>query len=303
MKRTPGRLVIFALPLRLWLQRFSFLLLIALALGLMALGRTEPRAIEDLRARIVDAAAPMISALAQPVATFDRAATNIAGYFDLHAENARLRAENERLLQWQHAAQALIEENHDLRSFLHFKAEPNQSFITARVIGSSGGPFTRSMIITAGSLDGVRKGMAALAPGGLIGRVTEVGAWSARIMLLTDVNSRIPVMFSDGDGLQGTRAIMAGDNSATPHLLYLPQDITPAIGTRLVTSGHGGVFPPLLPVGVVSQASGGTADVVPSADFAHVGYVRLVDFALPGGDANPMARELEDAKQNPRRGR
>ncbi len=186
--------------------------------------------------------------------------------------------------QWQNAVANLQTENRELRGLLHFKTEPSLAYISARVIADTGGPFVRGLIITAGKLDGVREGMAAMTGDGLIGRVIEVGDWSSRVLLITDLNSRIPVTIAGS----GDRAILAGDNSNQPKLLYLPQDAVLSAGARVVTSGHGGVFPPGLPVGVVTEAGRGVYNVVPAADLGRVNDVRLVDFSLKGGEFNPI---------------
>jgi len=103
--------------------------------------------------------------------------------------------------------------------------------------------------------------------------MTEIGAWSARVLLITDLNSRIPVI------LEGTRthAILAGDNSAHPYLMYLPKAATVSPGDRLVTAGHDGVFPTGLAVGRVSSIESGEIRVEPIADLERLEYVELVD--------------------------
>jgi len=83
-----------------------------------------------------------------------------------------------------------------------------------------------------------------------------------------------------GDGRD--RAILAGDNSAQPRLLYLAPDVEVPLGATVVTSGHGGVFPPGLPVGLVSEIADGSVRVRPHVDWAHMEYVRLADYELPG---------------------
>jgi len=137
--------------------------------------------------------------------------------------------------------------------------------------------------------------MAAMSGDGLIGRVVEVGNWSSRILLLTDLNSRIPVMIANG----GDHAILAGDNRAQLKLLYLPQDAILATGSRVLTSGHGGVFPPNLPVGIVVGAQHGVYEVAPIAALGRINHVRLIDFNLQGGAFNPMTAKIDaDAKLN-----
>jgi len=136
----------------------------------------------------------------------------------------------------------------------------------------------------------VRKGDAALSGKGLLGRVAEVGERAARVLLINDLNSRIPVVIERSR----ERAILAGDNSVTPRLLYLPITTTVQVGDRVVTSGHGGAFPVGLPVGVVTAISDDGVRVLPFADATNIEYVRLMDFGLDG-----ILNVSDDERQSP----
>src|SRR5262249_48700346 len=160
--------------------------------------------------------------------------------------------ENERLLNWQQTALKLASENRRLRELLKLTPDPAATFITARVIASSGGAYVRSLMVRAGSANGVARGQAAVAGEGLVGRVSEVGSRAARVILVTDLNSRVPVVV---EGSQ-QRAMLTGDNSERPFLRYLDTSAQLKVGDRVVTSGQGGVFPPGLPVGVVASLDG-----------------------------------------------
>lgn len=278
-----------AIPWRALNQRFSFIVFLLLALGLLVWGRVQPAAVEHARARMVDGVAPVLDAIAWPMTSLENAVARVQSYVNLQAENKKLRAGTAQLTAWQNAVVALQNENRELRSLLHFKTEPGLAYISARVIADTGGPFVRGLVITAGKTDGVREGMAAMTGDGLIGRVVEAGDWSSRVLLITDLNSRIPVTIAGS----GDRAILAGDNSVTPKLLYLPADAVLNPGARVVTSGHGGIFPPNLPIGVVAESSRGVYSVLPTADLGRISYVRLVDFNLKGGAFNPMAAKME----------
>jgi rod shape-determining protein MreC len=297
MPVSPSRWSPFAaIPWRLLNQRFSFILFIVGALGLLLLGRVQPTLIEGARTHVVDGIAPALDAVARPLASLETMVDEAKSYFALRVENRRLAADNAQLKEWRNAVITLQHENHELRSLLHFKTEPGLAYISARVIADTGGPFMRGLIVTAGRLDGVKEGMAALTGDGLIGRVVEVGDWSSRVLLITDLSSRIPVTIAGS----GDRAIMAGDNSSSPRLFYLPPDAVLSAGAHVITSGHGGVFPPNLPVGIVTETGHGTYGVVPIADLGRVNYVRLVDFNLKGGDFNPVQTKLE-SEQKPAR--
>lgn len=277
-----------ALSWRMLVQRFSFVLFLFLSLALLVVGQNNPTAIARARARVIDGLAPTLSLLSRPVAAMESFTGRIESYRTLLAENEKLRADNANLIRWQNAALAMANENKELRGLLHYKVEPSLAYISARVIADTGGAFVRSLVLTAGRLDGVREGMAAMTGEGLVGRVVEVGEWTSRVLLITDMNSRIPVSVSD----TGDHAILAGDNESKPKLLYLPQDADVKVGARVMTSGHGGIFPPNLPVGVVSSVEHGTVWVTPMAAFGRINQIRLVDFNLAAGDFNPMTAKI-----------
>ncbi len=286
-----------ALPWRVIAQRFSFVLFLVFSLGLLVLSRSQPVILEQVRARVMDGLTPTLSLFSRPMAMIDGFSGRVQSYRSLLAENAKLRAENANLIRWQNAALAVANENRELRGLLHYKAEPSLAYITARVIADTGGSFVRSLVVTAGRVDGVREGMAAMTGEGLVGRVVEVGNWSSRILLITDVNSRIPVTLVD----TGDHAILAGDNTPQPKLLYLPQDADVKPGARIMTSGHGGIFPPNLPVGVVASVDHGEIQIAPMATFGRINQIRLVDFNLAGGAFNPISAKIQAQAGTPSR--
>ena len=95
---------------------------------------------------------------------------------------------DERLRRWQEVALALDQENQTLKSELHWMPDPAPSFVTARVVADAGGVYARAVLLSVGPHHPVAKGQIALDDRGLVGRVTEVGARSARVLLITDIN-------------------------------------------------------------------------------------------------------------------
>ncbi len=286
MKKPTGSLSHITTPVRAWVHRFAFFLLIASAFGLMLLGKADTVLVERARNAVTDAVAPLLDLASRPVDTINGVAEALREMADLRAENALLRRENDRLRNWQAVAQQLEAENTALRRLTQAIPEPGLRFVTARVIGDPGGAFARSVLVHAGARDGVAKGQAAITSAGLAGRVAAAGNQSARVLLLTDINSRIPVVVGKGRD----RAILAGDNTAQPKLLYMAPGVSAERGDQVVTSGHGGAFPPGLPVGVVSQVGEGGLRVEPFADWAHIEYLRLADYQLSGVLPPPGAR-------------
>ncbi|MFN4283346.1 MAG: rod shape-determining protein MreC [Alphaproteobacteria bacterium] len=264
-------------------QRFAFASLFALAFALMMLGKAENVLVERARVAIADVAVPILGALSRPIATIDDLLAQTSEMMDLRDENVRLREENARLRAWHGVATHLAAENDALRGLLNYAPPPRGGFISARVVGDGGGPFVRSALIGSGARDGVSKGLAVINEEGLVGRVTEVGQRSARLLLLTDFNSRIPVLLETSRD----RAILAGDNSPQPQLALLPATARPKVGERVVTSGHGGLLPAGLPVGVVLGTRDGQTRVKPFVNWDRLEYVRIVDFGpIPAPEAS-----------------
>lgn len=274
MRGRTGRGIRLAAPIRALLQRFAFLALLGLAFALIMLGRVDRPLVERVRAVTADIFEPVLSAVAQPVAFVGGIVGAIDDLIFAHEENVRLRAENARLLQWQEVARRLEQDNASMRRQLAAGPDLNHSFITGRVISDGGGPFVRTALINIGAKDGVRKGQAAIGEGGYAGRVTEVGSRAARILLLTDLNSRLPVMLQDG----GHRGVLAGDNSMNPRLEYLPAGAKPQPGQLVVTSGDGGQFPSGIPVGEVISVGEGSVRVRPLVDLGRMDFLRVVQF-------------------------
>ena len=294
MKKPAGPISHITTPVRALLHRFAFILLIASAFGLMLLGKADILLVERARTAVTDAVAPLLDLASRPVDSVNGMMASLREMADLRAENLRLRRENERLRSWQAVAQRLEAENTALRRLTHAVPDPGLRFITARVIGDPGGAFARSVLVNTGRRDGVVKGQAAITSAGLAGRVAEVGNRSARILLLSDINSRIPVLV----GESRDRAILAGDNTTHPRLLYLAPSVEAQPGEQVVTSGHGGAFPPGLPVGVISAVGESGLRVAPFVDWAHLEYLRLADYELSGVLNAPEGPATLEAKRD-----
>jgi rod shape-determining protein MreC len=267
-----------SIPLRQALSRLTLPALVAAAFGTMLLGKADALIAERARVVLADIVTPFYLAFADPARAVRDAVADIPGLLSLREENARLREENERLRRWQAAALALESENALLRRQLSYIPEAAPEFHTARVVADAGGVYARAALIAVPPGLEVRRGQIALDERGFVGRVTEVGQRSARVLLATDMNSRIPVT------LEGSRArsMMVGTNGPRPRLQFWAEGTRPAEGERLVTSAEGVGFPPGLPVGVVRYSASGTAEVELFARLDRLDLVRLFDFGLGG---------------------
>jgi len=273
-----------AAQLRATLQRTTPTLLIVLAVGVVLVGKADQALFEPLRTRAIDAAVPVLDALSQPLSAGAAAVERVRAMATLYQDNLRLAEENRKLLQWQQVALKLSAENEAIRGLLKVVPENGVSYVTARLIGNSGG-YVRTAMVNAGADQGAARGQAAIAEGGLIGRLTEIGKRAARVLLITDLNSRIPVVIP----ASRTSAVLAGDNSDRPRLVFASEPKAIRIGDRVVSSGDGGVFPPGLPVGVVGSLEEGGARVEPYAALSQLDYVLLIDYGLAGGLPTPAS--------------
>ncbi len=251
------------------------------SLAVMLLGRADDRLASNARMWLADGLSPLYATLAEPVARIRRVAGDLLGVVDLAAENRKLRAENARLLRWYEVALALEAENATLKENLHWIPEPTPSYVTGRVVADAGGIYSRSVLLYVGPNNAVHKGQVALDASGLVGRVTEVGRRSARVLLITDSASRIPVELGDTHAA----GIMVGNDGRWPTLMYLPDGVHPADGERVLTSAEANAFPAGLPVGTVHRQPNGAFAVIPAAAFDGLTILRLFDYKLQSIEA------------------
>ena len=285
-KRTVNRITA---PVKNFGQRSANLLLILAAAGVLIIGRADMINLENVRVQLVDAAAPIIDLIGRPVEGVNSAIRKVKEIYLVFDTNQKLRDDRNKLLHWQSLARKLEVENRALKRLLNFEEGLETRFITSRVIADPGGAFAHSLILNAGEKVGVRKGQAALTGDGLIGRISGVGRRSSRLLLITDLNSRIPVVVE----ATRTRAVMAGTNKGRPKLIHIPTGAVIAIGDRIVTSGHGGVFPVGLPVGVVAAISDSGIEIQPYVKRDRIEYVRVLDYGLRGIIYSGSDRQIE----------
>ncbi len=272
-------------PIRSIAHRFAFLGLVIAAFALMLIGKADVAMMERFRAQVTDSVAPILDMMSRPVATANEVIDKVRVLAEIRQKNESLRQDKERLLQWQMVARKLEAENKALRAQLNYVPGPQASYVSARVIADTGGAFAHSLLLNIGAQPGVSKGQAVVTGDGLVGRITGVGDRSTRVLLITDLNSRIPVLIE----ATRTRGILAGNNTDRPRFIHLPPGATVSPGDRIVTSGHGGAFPVGLPVGLVDAINDGGISVQPFVPRDRLEYVRVLDYGLKGilGEIKP----------------
>ena len=255
-------------------RRLAYVGFALLAFGLVLVGKIDARLVDGVRAFVADATAPALDVFSYPLSMAHDLLQDLQGFSDLRDENKRLREENAKLAQLRLAAHRLKRENESLRRLMLFDPGPAAKSIATRVVADTGGLFARSVMVHVGSDHGLRPGLAAIGANGLIGRVQSVGVRAARVLLITDLNSKIPVAIGEGR----LRAIMSGRNDGSPELEFFTPDERPVAGGLVVTSGDGGLFHPGLPVGVAKKDEAGGWRGRPFVGWNLMDFVRIVDY-------------------------
>jgi rod shape-determining protein MreC len=241
-------------------------------LGIFLLWRIDSPRVERFRAVLVDAVVPSFDWALLPVTKAAAMIGDFQSYTRIYEQNQELRRELQQMMAWKEAALQLEQKNARLLDLNQVRLDPKLTHVTGVVLADSGSPFRQSVLLNVGARDGIRDGWATMDGIGLVGRISGVGERTARVILLTDSNSRIPVTVQPS----GQTALLAGDNSALPPLDFLDDADLVRPGDRVVTSGDGGMFPAGLLVGQVVMGTDRRLRVVLSADYQRLEFLRVL---------------------------
>ena len=245
---------------------FSFIAAIAgllIGLVLLAVSFVAPKSYAAVRGAALDATAPVTGGLRQVTATVGGLFTGAGNYWDAAHQNAQLKRERQLMIQRIIEAKAISQENRELKAALQLRERSRAPVASGRVVGSSFSSPRRFAIFSAGGSDGVRIGMPVRSPRGLIGRVMDSGALASRVLLVSDRASIVPARIlrtgqpvisqGRGDGTVDLRPLEVGRNPFRP-------------GDIVITSGTGGLYPPLIPIARVIRLDDDGAIARPLAD-------------------------------------
>jgi rod shape-determining protein MreC len=254
-------------------------LVVALVIGLTLLfgdrrGSIQAQAYDATKSASNTVAKPVGEVLSAPVRWVEGAVGYVGGYFFAVSENRQLKARIAELERIHDEEIALANENGRFRALLGLKTEPPIPMVGAKVITDARGPFANTRLADAGLEKGVAVGNPVMSERGLVGRVVGVAHGVSRVLLLTDIASRTPVLIDR----TGARAILIGDGGANPKLSYMRGVDPVKAGDRVLTSGDGGVLPRGLPVGTAVLGLDGEWRIRLDSDNAPIDYVRILQF-------------------------
>lgn len=247
--------------------------LVLLAVGLLVLSRLHHPLVMNLRAEAGDALRPVLELVTVPVRGVRNMLQNKDALFRAYEENKQLRAENETLRHWQGVAQALKAENESLRALAAYHPVESASYVTAQVIAQSPTAYAGTLMINAGAEQGLISLQPVIDAYGLVGRVVEVGDRTARVLLLSDNASRVPVI--TGDSRQ--QAILMGTGEELLRLTFVAGDASKIqLGETVMTTAEGGLIPESIMVGTVFRRDASGLLVKPLRPLARSEYVRVM---------------------------
>ena len=257
-------------------RRLFVVVLFLTAFLLILLSNIDSMVVGAVDKAVIQATGPVMRVVEFPARVIHRAWTYFSDVAHIYKENEQLRAENKQMMILQNKVRTLEVENQLLSRLLNYVPPAEASFMSAQIVAESGDNFTHLLLVYIGD-EAVRKGQVVMGDESVIGRIDTVSAPYAKVILITDINSKIPVVVER----TRVRGILSGNNTALPELIFTRSVADIREGDIIVTSGVGGMFPAGLPIGFVSAINGNKVEVEPMADIERIEYVRVVDYGLP----------------------
>ena len=254
------------------LTRLIFGGLVIFLVGTFLLWRIDSPRLERVRTEILDRVIPNFSWATYPLTGTVNIIRSAKSYKRIYQQNQELRRELQKMKAWKEAALQQEQENARLQDLNNVRLDPKFIKITGVVLADSGSPFRQTVLLNLGRRDGIIDGWAVMDGIGLVGRIAGVGERTSRVVLLGDTASRVAVKIESN----GQTALLVGDNTDNPPIEFLETPETVQPGDRVITSGDGGVFPPDILVGQVTQTKSGRLRVRLAADMQRLEFLLVI---------------------------
>ena len=255
-------------------QRFSLIFLIFLSLGFLFLGRINFEPVNKVKIVIREIVYRSSFIVSVPENYLKKTYQNIQNHFIIYNDYFEIKSEIEKLNSEKTVDQFIIGENKRLKKIIDdYVAESEE--VVAKIIIDKNSPFLRSLIVNKGSKNNIKLGMAVLDKNYLIGKVVEVNFLTSRVLLLSDLNSKIPVIIEPG----GFQSILSGTGKNDGILQYLKENYLIVGKNRVYTSGAGGLFKAGIPIGKIEKTELDEQNKVNFfSDFSQLRFVKIKSF-------------------------
>ena len=255
-------------------QRFSLIFLIFLSLAFLFLGKINFEPINQVKIVIREVVYRSSFIVSVPENYLKKTYKNIKNHFVIYNDYFEIKSEIEKINSERTVDQFIIEENKRLKKIIDdYVAESEE--VVAKIIIDKNSPFLRSLIVNKGSKNNIKLGMAVLDKNYLIGKVVEVNFLTSRVLLLSDLNSKIPVIIEPG----GFQSILSGTGKNHGIIQYLKENYLIEDKNTVYTSGAGGLFKAGIPIGkIVKNQLEEPNKVNFFSDFSQLRFVKVKSF-------------------------
>ena len=254
-------------------QRFSLIGLIFFSIGLLILSKVNLPITNYLKItlnEIVDRTSFIISV---PEKKIQEVSNKIKDHFNVYNDYLQIKEKLKIAQTKKYENQFLIEENKRLKKTIN-EYIFNSDELVAKVLIDKNSPFLKSIIVNKGSKDKIKLGMAVLDESYLVGKIVEVNYSTSRVLLVSDLNSKIPVSIEPGN----IQSILSGTGKENGKIEYLESDISIGNESVVYTSGSGGLFKPGIPIGIYNKKNAEEQIVTFFSKLSQLTFVKLVSF-------------------------
>ena len=259
-------------------QKFSLFALIVLSIIFLSVETIETKPLKYFRAFVKDVIYRGAMVVSTPSKSINNFSDFIKQHVHLYDDYRKLKEENNELKNKISKKNFLELENNQLRKLIEEQVSSTSNFTSARVMLDKQSPYLNSFIINVGSNKNIKNGMAAMDGKNFIGRIVDVNFFSSRVLLISDLNSKIPVMIEPS----ANHAILSGHGDSKPTLEYLPKNHNIQDGDKVYTSGKEGIFSPGIPIGEVKIED----DIIKVLLFSDLSQITFVNINLKDFPSN-----------------
>ena len=250
-------------------QRFSLIFLLILSIILLTLGKFNFSVINYIKISVKELVYRTSFIVSVPENYLIDSYINLKDHFTYFDDYQRLKKENKKLLSNIENNNFIIYENERLKKIIDDYIIVSDE-IVAKVLIDKQSPFLRSIIVNKGSKDNIKLGMAVLDGEFLVGKVVEVNFTTSRVLLLSDLNSKIPVTIEP----EGYQSILSGTGKNDGLIQYSKEEISLEDGSTVYTSGSGAIFKSGIPIGKIQEKK----KVSYFSDFSQLRFIKIIAF-------------------------
>jgi rod shape-determining protein MreC len=259
-------------------QRFSLFVLIVLSILFIFAETIKSKPLNYLRSFIKDSIYRGSLIVSVPTKSFNSFSNYFDEHLNLYDSYNKLKKENKKLKHNISQSDFIKLENSQLRKLIEEQSISNYNFLSSRVMLDKKSPYLNSFIINMGSNKNIKNGMTVLDGNNFIGRIVDVNFFSSRVLLVSDLNSKIPILVEPS----GSHGILSGRGKNLPTIEYLPENHTIQDGDKIYTSGKEGIFAPGTPIGEVKKED----NIIKVLLFSDLNQITFINIVLPTQEKN-----------------